>query len=150
MAALAYSQFCYQDALAAGFCSCKTCISAIPGGHTCADLSSQCNAESALDVSPRPAGPVVPSRVVVVLAKGVAIPCVRRLAAEHDRLPQSGHILVQRAPSQQKYPIKLQQASQYVNAACHADSGILCVVFGELPHKIRQGLAACHRHGIVD
>ena len=45
------------------------------------------------------AGPVVPSRVVVVLAKGVAIPCARRLAAEHDRLPQSGHILVQRVLS---------------------------------------------------
>ena len=32
-------------------------------------------------------------------AKGVAIPCARRLAAEHDRLPQSGHILVQRIPN---------------------------------------------------
>ncbi len=98
MTALAYSQFCYQGTLEAGFCSCKTCISAIPGGHTGADLSSQCNAESALGVSPRPAGPVVLRRVVVVLAKDDAITCARRLAAEHDRLPQSGHIFVQRVP----------------------------------------------------
>ncbi|MBT72108.1 MAG: hypothetical protein CMQ15_08740, partial [Gammaproteobacteria bacterium] len=47
---------------------------------------------------PLRAGPVVLRRVVVVLAKGVVIPCARRLAAEHDRLPQSGHILVQRVP----------------------------------------------------
>ncbi|MDP6415393.1 MAG: hypothetical protein QGG54_10295, partial [Gammaproteobacteria bacterium] len=97
MTALAYSQSCYQGALAAGFCFCKTCISAIPGGHPCVDLASQCNAESALDVSTRPAGPVVLRRVVVVLAKDDAITCARRLAAEHDRLPQSGHIFVQRA-----------------------------------------------------
>jgi hypothetical protein len=90
MTALAYSQFCYQDALA----------------QSGADLSSQCNAESALGVSPRPAGPVVLRRVVVVLAKGVVIPCARRLAAEPDRLPQgglavskSGQLLVQRVPS---------------------------------------------------
>ena len=82
MTALAYSQFCYQDALA----------------QSGADLSSQCNAESALGVSPRPAGPVVPRRVVVVLAKDDAITCARRLTAERDRLPQSGHILVQRLP----------------------------------------------------
>ena len=79
MTALAYSQFCYQDALA----------------QSGADLSSQCNAESGIGCRPLWAGPVVLRRVVVVLAKGVAIPCARRLAAEHDRLPQSGHMLVQ-------------------------------------------------------
>ena len=83
MAALAYSKFCYQDALA----------------QSGADLSSQCNAESGIGCRPLWAGPVVPSRVVVVLAKGTAITCARRLAAEHDRLPQSGHIPVQRVPS---------------------------------------------------
>ena len=82
MTALAYSQFCYQGALA----------------QECVDLSSQCNAESRIGCRPLRAGPVVLRRVVVVLAKGVAIPCVRRLAAEHDRLPQSGHILAQRVP----------------------------------------------------
>ena len=82
MTALAYSQFCYQGALA----------------QSGADLSSQCNAESGIGCRPLRAGPVVLRRVVVVLAKGVAIPCVRRLAAEHDRLPQSGHILAQRVP----------------------------------------------------
>ncbi len=82
MTALAYSQFCYQDALA----------------QSGADLSSHCNAESRIGCRPLRAGPVVLRRVVVVLAKGVVIPCARRLAAEHDRLPQSGHILVQRVP----------------------------------------------------
>jgi hypothetical protein len=38
----------------------------------------------------------VPRRVVVVLAKDDAITGARRLAAERDRLPQTGHILVQR------------------------------------------------------
>jgi len=80
MTSLAYSQFCYQGALA----------------QECVDLSSQCNAESGIGCWPLRAGPVVLRRVVVVLAKGVAIPCARRLAAEHDRLPQSGHIFVQR------------------------------------------------------
>ncbi|MBT70786.1 MAG: hypothetical protein CMQ15_01895 [Gammaproteobacteria bacterium] len=80
MIALAYSQFCYQDALT----------------QSGADLASQCNAEGRIGCRPFRAGPVVPRRVVVVLAKDVAIPCARRLAAEHDRLPQSGHILVQR------------------------------------------------------
>ncbi|MDP6417444.1 MAG: hypothetical protein QGG54_20780, partial [Gammaproteobacteria bacterium] len=75
MTTLAYSQFCYQGALEAGFCSCKTCISAIPGGHPCIDLASQCNAESGIGCWPLWAGPVVLRRVVVVLAKGVAIPC---------------------------------------------------------------------------
>ncbi len=92
---------------------CKTCISAMtcmgalmpraqgcagaaPGGHPCVDLASQCNAESTLGVSTRPAGSVMLRRVVVALAKGVAIPCARRLAAEHDRFLQSGHILVKR------------------------------------------------------
>ena len=82
MTALAYSQSRYQGALA----------------QSGADLSSQCNAESGIGCRPLWAGPVVLRRVVVVLAKGVAIPCARRLAAEHDRLPQSGHILVQRVP----------------------------------------------------
>ena len=80
MIALAYSQFCYQDALA----------------QSGADLASQCNAESRIGCRPLLAGPVVPRRVVVVLAKDDAITCARRLAAEHDRLPQSGHRLVQR------------------------------------------------------
>ena len=83
MTALAYSQFCYQGALA----------------QSGVDLSSQCNAESGIGCWPLWAGLVVLRRVVVVLAKGVAIPCARHLAAEHDRLPQSGHILVQRVPS---------------------------------------------------
>ena len=82
MTALAYSQFCYQDALA----------------QSGADLASQCNAESRIGCRPLLAGPVVPRRVVVVLAKDDAITCARRLAAEHDRLPQSGHIFVQRVP----------------------------------------------------
>ena len=80
MTALAYSQFCYQDALA----------------QSGADLSSQCNAESGIGCRPLRAGSVAPRRFVVALAKDDAITCARRLAAERDRLPQSDHILVQR------------------------------------------------------
>ena len=79
MAALAYSQFCYQDALA----------------QSGVKLSGQCNAESGIGCRPLWAG-LSYSAALLECAKGVAIPCARRLAAEHDRLPQSGHILVQR------------------------------------------------------
>ncbi|MBT73348.1 MAG: hypothetical protein CMQ15_15170 [Gammaproteobacteria bacterium] len=80
MTTLAYSQCRYKGALA----------------QSGVDLSSQCNAESGIGCRPLRAGPVVPRRVVVVLAKDDAITGARRLAAERDRLPQTGHILVQR------------------------------------------------------
>ena len=94
MTALVYSQFCYQGALA----------------QECVDLASQCNAESGIGCRPLRAGPVVPRRVVVVLAKDDAITCARRLAAEHDRLPQSGHIVVQRAPNFESLSVPVQEA----------------------------------------
>jgi uncharacterized protein YggU (UPF0235/DUF167 family) len=80
MTTLAYSQCRYQGALA----------------QECVDLSSQCNAESGIGCRPLRAGSVAPRRFVVALAKDDAITCARRLTAERDRLPQSGHILAQR------------------------------------------------------
>jgi len=78
------------------------CAGAAPGGHPCVDLSSQCNAESRVGCRPRPAGPVVPKPVVGV-CQGCGHSLRLSLAAEHDRLPQSDHILAQRIP----YPISL-------------------------------------------
>jgi len=74
------------------------CAGAVPGGHPCVDLSSQCNAESRIGCKPRPAGPVVPKPVVGV-CQGSGHSLRLSLAAEHDRLPQSSHSLVQRVPN---------------------------------------------------